>query len=159
MIILLQRRKLKRVKRKDADPYQLPLVPHKIEVPPSMQNGSDLAYETMFDDDEILGVQSMPWFDPKYRGSEATDDDRTTIVTESSEPVRATVDGNVRGRHSSLDTTLITELDHNDYLAQYSQSTPMQPGERPIEYDIFLKNQDQETSSRPSISDYWNNSQ
>ena len=34
-------------------------------------DGSDLAYETMFDDDEILGVQSMPWFDPKYRGSEA----------------------------------------------------------------------------------------
>lgn len=55
------------------------------------------------------------------------DDDRTTIVTESSEPVRATVDGNVRGRHS-LDTTLITTLDHNEYLEQYSHSTPMQPG-------------------------------
>ena len=24
--------------RKDADPYQLPLVPHKIEAPPSMQS-------------------------------------------------------------------------------------------------------------------------
>ena len=28
--------------------------------------GSDLAYETMYDDDELTGTQTMPWFDPKY---------------------------------------------------------------------------------------------
>jgi len=27
--------------------------------------GSDLAYETMYDNDEIMGTQTMPWFDPK----------------------------------------------------------------------------------------------
>ena len=31
--------------------------------------GSDLAYETMYDDDEIMGTQTMPWFDPKYLAS------------------------------------------------------------------------------------------
>lgn len=31
---------------------------------------SDLAYETMFDDDEIVDTaQTMPWFDPKYLAS------------------------------------------------------------------------------------------
>ena len=27
---------------------------------------SDLAYETMFDEDEGMGLQTMPWFDPNY---------------------------------------------------------------------------------------------
>ena len=27
---------------------------------------SDLAYETMYDDDEGMGTQTMPWFDPNY---------------------------------------------------------------------------------------------
>ena len=31
--------------------------------------GSDLAYETMYDNDEIMGTQTMPWFDPKYLAS------------------------------------------------------------------------------------------
>lgn len=32
-----------------------------------LANSSDLAYETMFDDDEILNQpQTMPWFDPNY---------------------------------------------------------------------------------------------
>lgn len=157
IIIYIGRRKATGTKKKNTDLYQHPLVQRKLEAPPSVQHGSDLAYETMFDDDEILGEQSMPWFDPKYTGSEMTDDDGATTITESSEPVRATVDGNVRGRHS-LDTTLISVLDNNDYLEQYSQTTPMQPGERPIEYDIFLKPQDRETPSRPSISNYWKNS-
>ena len=39
----------------------------------------------------------------------------------------ATVDGNVPKRHS-LDTTLVTALDHDEYLEQYKQSTPLQPG-------------------------------
>ena len=31
---------------------------------------SDLAYETMYDDDEILDQsQTMPWFDPNYLAS------------------------------------------------------------------------------------------
>ncbi len=31
------------------------------------RGGSDLAYETMYDDDDILETkQTMPWFDPKY---------------------------------------------------------------------------------------------
>lgn len=31
---------------------------------------SDLAYETMYDDDEIVDTaQTMPWFDPKYLAS------------------------------------------------------------------------------------------
>ena len=43
-------------------------------------DGSDLAYETMFDDDEIMGVQSMPWFDPKYRGSEAVSSNQSPSI-------------------------------------------------------------------------------
>lgn len=32
-----------------------------------LQSKSDLAYETMYDDDDIVDTaQTMPWFDPKY---------------------------------------------------------------------------------------------
>ena len=31
-----------------------------------LSDGSDLAYETMYGNDEIMGTQTMPWFDPKY---------------------------------------------------------------------------------------------
>ena len=35
-----------------------------------LQSKSDLAYETMYDDDEIVDTaQTMPWFDPKYLAS------------------------------------------------------------------------------------------
>lgn len=35
---------------------------------------SDQAYETMYDDDEILGnPQTMPWFDPNYMASNPDD--------------------------------------------------------------------------------------
>ena len=32
--------------------------------------GSDLAYETMYDDEDVVGTtQTMPWFDPNYLAS------------------------------------------------------------------------------------------
>lgn len=37
---------------------------------PLHSKSSDLAYETMYDDDEIVDTaQTMPWFDPKYLAS------------------------------------------------------------------------------------------
>ena len=36
--------------------------------PPSSA-GSDLAYETMYDDEDPMETQTMPWFDPKYLAS------------------------------------------------------------------------------------------
>ena len=27
---------------------------------------TDQAYETMYDNEDILGTQTMPWFDPSY---------------------------------------------------------------------------------------------
>ena len=36
---------------------------------------SDLAYETMYDDDEILDQkQTMPWFDPNYLAAKEEDE-------------------------------------------------------------------------------------
>ena len=37
--------------------------------------GTDLAYETMYDDDDIKGTQTMPWFDPKYLATLDTQQD------------------------------------------------------------------------------------
>jgi len=39
------------------------------------KGGSDLAYETMYDDDEIMDSnQTMPWFDPKYLATDEVRD-------------------------------------------------------------------------------------
>ena len=43
-----------------------------IVLPPG---GTDLAYETMYDDDNIRGTQTMPWFDPKYLAALNTQQD------------------------------------------------------------------------------------
>ena len=42
---------------------------------PILGASSDLAYETMYDDDEIMNQkQTMPWFDPKYLASKEDDE-------------------------------------------------------------------------------------
>ena len=43
--------------------------PERLVLSPSMT--TDQAYETMYDDDEILGnQQTMPWFDPNYMAND-----------------------------------------------------------------------------------------
>lgn len=38
--------------------------------------GSDLAYETMYDDDELVGKQvHTPWFDPSYLATDRKEDE------------------------------------------------------------------------------------
>ena len=37
--------------------------------------GTDLAYETMYNDDDIMRTQTMPWFDPKYLATLDTQQD------------------------------------------------------------------------------------
>ena len=44
--------------------------------------GSDLAYETMYDDDEIMGTQTMPWFDPKYLAASNLEEVRLPLMVE-----------------------------------------------------------------------------
>ncbi len=40
------------------------------DIPLHSTGQSDLAYETMYDDDDIVDTaQTMPWFDPKYLAS------------------------------------------------------------------------------------------
>jgi hypothetical protein len=124
---------------------------------------SDLAYETMFDDDEMLNEeQTMPWFDPNYLASNENEDydgDGEQLSFKGGPPLRATVDGDARrplrkaSTEKAAERGSVMELDRTKYLDSYQQSTPMQPGQRMGEYDMFLNRNapEAERSRRPSL--------
>jgi hypothetical protein len=137
----------------------------------SDQNTSS-AYETMYEDD-LMELQQMPWANPSYRDTEdeyrpsetETDDDGSELTASASwmqsigSEQKITKDVSVpvsrRGRRASAEDSS-SDLDNTDYLKGFQKTTPTKPAERPIEYEIFLKdnsNSQQLRGSRPRLDD------